>query len=88
MKFDGLEPQRCEDITNCGTQNRPGKLGTFEKQASGIPALQFSTFAFLFLAACFPACLLFSGFSSLYLVPLCSFANCFLLLLQFCFTLL
>ena len=36
MKFDGLEPRRCEDIKKIvAPQRGPKKFGTFEKQAPG-----------------------------------------------------
>ena len=49
--------------------------------------LSFNFSICVFLAACFRVRVLFSGFSRLHLVPLCSFANRFRLLLQFCFNL-
>ena len=54
---------------------------------AGTSSLLFSICVFLATYTCFHVGVSFSGFSRLHLVPLCSFANFFLLLLQFCFTL-
>ena len=63
------------------------KKGSHSFRMVVVGARNFNFLFAFFLAACFSVHVLLPGFCRLHLVPLRSFANCFLLLPQFCLTL-